>query len=64
VIRRTEPTRSLLQGCTYVDADHTDIRARFAALSAVALGLACELTTTHQPRRRSAASATTTKAPK
>jgi hypothetical protein len=29
VIRRTEPTRSLLQGCEYVNADHTDIRATF-----------------------------------
>lgn len=29
MIRRTEPTRSLLQGCTYVSAANTDIRATF-----------------------------------
>ena len=29
MIRRTEPTRSLLQGCEYVNSDHTDIRATF-----------------------------------
>ena len=29
MIRRTEPTKSLLQGCRYTNADHTDIRATF-----------------------------------
>jgi hypothetical protein len=29
MIRRTEPTKSLLQGCKYTDSDHTDIRATF-----------------------------------
>lgn len=28
--RRTEPTKSLLQGGRYVNADHTDIRKTFA----------------------------------
>ena len=26
---RVEPTRSLLDGCVYVDSKHTDLRARF-----------------------------------
>lgn len=29
-MKRTEPTKSLLQGGTYVNADHTDIRKTFA----------------------------------
>jgi len=29
--KRTEPTRSLLQGAPYTSAVNTDIRARFAA---------------------------------
>jgi hypothetical protein len=29
MIRRTEPTKSLLEGCSYTNADHTDIRATF-----------------------------------
>lgn len=29
MIRRTEPTKSLLQGCSYTNSDHTDIRATF-----------------------------------
>jgi len=29
VIRRTEPTKSLLQGCSYTNSDHTDIRKTF-----------------------------------
>lgn len=32
--RRTEPTRSLLQGCVYTAADKTNIRARFDAIRA------------------------------
>lgn len=32
--RRTEPTRSLLQGCEYVNAASTDIRKRFEAIRA------------------------------
>jgi len=31
-MKRTEPTRSLLQGGPYTKADHTDLRARFAAI--------------------------------
>lgn len=34
--KRTEPTRSLLQGMPYVNAASTDLRARFAALKAEA----------------------------
>lgn len=30
MIRRTEPTRGLLQGGRYTNADHTDIRRTFA----------------------------------
>lgn len=33
-MRRTEPTRSLLQGMPYVNSVSTDIRARFAAMKA------------------------------
>lgn len=32
--RRTEPTRSLLQGCDYTNASNTDIRKRFDAIRA------------------------------
>ncbi len=32
--RRTEPTRSLLQGCPYTNAASTDIRKRFEAIRA------------------------------
>lgn len=31
-MKRTEPTRSLLQGGPYTKADHTDLRARFEAI--------------------------------
>lgn len=33
-MKRTEPTRSLLQGMPYVNAASTDIRARFEAMKA------------------------------
>jgi hypothetical protein len=33
-VKRTEPTRSLLQGMPYVNAASTDIRARFEAMKA------------------------------
>lgn len=33
-MKRTEPTRSLLQGAPYINAASTDIRARFEAIKA------------------------------
>lgn len=42
--RRTEPTRSLLQGGAYTNAASTDIRARFAAMKQAA-EMAAEIAT-------------------
>lgn len=35
--KRTEPSRSLLQGAPYVNAASTDIRVRFSAMKAEAI---------------------------
>lgn len=58
--RRTEPTRSLLQGGTYTNAAGTDIRARFAAMRQAAEMAAPapnvrRLSRTEQPRATSRA---------
>lgn len=51
--KRTEPTRSLLQGMPYVNAASTDIKARFAAVKK-ALAEAAKQPTLHSvPAKRS-----------
>lgn len=58
--KRTEPTRSLLQGGAYVHSDHSDIRVRFAAMRQAAEMAAAapnvrRLSRTEQPRATSRA---------
>lgn len=52
MIRRTEPTRSLLQGGRYVNADHTDIRQTFARVREQAVDFAAvyRFLAAHYPR--------------
>ncbi len=52
MIRRTEPTKSLLQGCTYVSAANTDIRATFQRVRETAedFANAYRLLSQHYPR--------------